>query len=201
MVNLNRRQFLDGLRKVAVGAATTKMCGFAPVKKQEKTVHQIPLNVFDEPMDTSPFAQYLTPEYQAKLLPILSSLQGMNQGRTVAGVNARANARPYVLHPTGKPDFLLDPITYLKTSGSCQDAAVAKVAMLAALGQNLDDYRLIHLVRANQTVPHATLVGRMWGTFVILDIGCDAAQLAADYFHTWDIYYGQYSGPTPAKVG
>lgn len=92
---------------------------------------------------------------------------------TLAAVNAWANARIRFVEDKvlyGKADYWANASTTLKRgAGDCEDIAIAKMQVLAALGLARDDMSLIIARDLVRKADHALLVVRMDGKNWVLD--------------------------------
>ncbi len=98
-------------------------------------------------------------------------LQNLSKMEQLREVNKFWNQWPYRLDQTvyKKPDYWAIPKQFQKTSGDCEDYAIAKYFTLKELGFNPDDMRLIIVIEKIRNIAHAILGVYMDGDVYILD--------------------------------
>ena len=111
---------------------------------------------------------------------LVRSLEGTSERDRVARVNRHFNTFPYVSDRVrfGVRDLWLSPLTFIQTSGDCEDYAIAKYFTLALSG--IPDERLwVLMVRDGERgIDHAVLVVQVEGEDYVLDNLTDLAPLS-----------------------
>ncbi|MFC3230905.1 transglutaminase-like cysteine peptidase [Marinibaculum pumilum] len=102
---------------------------------------------------------------------MLADLKGKKDLKQLRAVNAFFNDRPYITDPInwGIEDYWAAPGQFLTKDGDCEDYAIAKYLSLRALGWPPEDLRLVVLQDLNLRIPHAILIVRFAGRYLILD--------------------------------
>lgn len=114
------------------------------------------------------------------LATLVRSLAGTSERDRIERVNNHFNAFPYVsdLVQFGVRDVWLSPLTFIQTSGDCEDYAIAKYLTLTLSG--IPDDRLWLLLARDRLhgADHAVLVVRVEGVDLVLDNLSDVAPLS-----------------------
>ena len=99
---------------------------------------------------------------------LLGQAGGTADKDPVTMVNSWVNWRVRYQDDRGGDDWASAPATLIRGYGDCEDFALAKMALLKALGVPSDDMFLI-LLRDSQRTEHAVLAVKRGGRLVILD--------------------------------
>ena len=122
----------------------------------------------------------------------LAQANRVTSGNPVAMVNQWVNWRVRYENDRGGDQWTSAPATLTRGYGDCEDFALAKMALLKALGVPADDMYLV-LLEDRQRTEHAVLAVRQDERLLILDNRTDKvlpASMVSDYTPTFG-----YSGP------
>ena len=102
---------------------------------------------------------------------ILEAEAGRDRETQIRNINRIVNERVYITDPVnwGVIDYWATPREFRLREGDCEDYAIAKFALLRALGFRNEDLRIAIVQDLNLRIPHAILVVYHAGRALILD--------------------------------
>jgi len=109
--------------------------------------------------------------HMAKWHLFIKNIKNMSKLDQIQKVNEFANQKKYILdiENYGLEDYWAIPKEFLYNNGDCEDYAITKMMSLKALGFEDEEMKLVVLQDTNLRIPHAILVVKFQGDFLIMD--------------------------------